>query len=325
MPIYLHLALLTLCVFVLTPAVCAALVCDTPVFDFGTRPDNEGGVSHTFEIYNAGVGTLFIGAVRASCDCLTAELSRKTLASGERMPVDVHFNFGTLSGHQDRALHLLYRRDHAPDATQEILTLSLAGTILPPVLRIPDTLDLGPLVPGTVATGTVHLICGRAGPFALGSVGLDHADARVEYTAGETATNHTLRFLIPVPQRHGDFSGLALATTDVAEQPQLPIRYQGRAAPLIEVRPTVILALRGAPVDACVTVASPHHIAFRVISATATDPRVSLRTEHDAHVSRVYVTSSVAGDALRDTLIRIRTDHPVCRVIEVPIRTATTH
>lgn len=299
---------------------CAALVCEAPVFDFGARPDSDGGVSHTFEICNAGTDEILVEAVRSSCDCLTASLSRHALRPNERTVIDAHFTFGRRSGTQSRTVHVGYRDAGAASAPLRVLTLAFSGFILTPILRVPDVLDLGVVLPGGVATGEVVLLSGRTGPFTVCAVGFDGGRGHAGFLAGHAATNHLVRLAIPVPARSGPFSGSALAATDCDAAPQVALPYRGRAAPLIEARPTAVLARAGAPLDARVVLESAHAVAFRALEATATDARIqAVVQEADGSVR---ITSTADGAALADALIRVRTDHPVCHVIEIPVRAA---
>ncbi len=298
----------------------AALVCEAPVSDFGIRHDTEGGLSHTFEVRNAGDAAVAILAVRSTCDCLTTEMARRTLQPGERVPVDVHFRFGSLAGAQHRVIHLVSRPEGDSSASPQVLSLTLKGTILPPVLRVPDVVDLGVILPGRTVTGTIHLVSGRAGPFALRAVGLRDAAGRADYGAGHTATSHTVRLIVPPPDRFGPFSGLALATTDLDAMPQVPIAYRGRVAPLIEAIPPFIGVSPDQRVDTHVAIFSAHRIPFVAVSVQATDPQLSARLSREGEVWRIHVASEAPGREFADALVRVATDHPQGRFIEIPVR-----
>lgn len=307
-------------------ATCVAeadLVCDAPTFDFGALPDTALGVSHIFEVRNTGTVSVAITAVRTSCDCLAATLAHQTLRPGEGVAVDTHFTFGSEAGPQLRAVHLAYGPETTSESTHaHILSLYLRGTILPPVLRSPNRLDLGCVLPGSVVTGTVNLLSGRSGPFSLRAVALEAGGGRAEYAAGVRGTNHLVRLLIPAPSRTGTFSGVAVASTDLAEMPTVLIFYAGRSAPIFEIRPAALTVRKGAPLHAQVAIISPYGTAFRILSATATDPCVSVTVTQNDTGARLSVTSEARAEDFADALVRLTTDHPVCRMIEIPIRAA---
>ncbi|MDA3926316.1 MAG: DUF1573 domain-containing protein [Kiritimatiellae bacterium] len=297
----------------------AALVCDVPKFDFGCRTSTDGGYSHTFEICNTGAESVEIKALRSSCDCLTAEMERKTLAPHQRAVIDTHLIFEGLSGLQTRVLHLAYCDYKTPGAPLQVLSLSLSGFVLTPVLCEPAILDLGVVLPGCVATGSVRLLSGSAGPFALCAVGLDSTQNIAEYTPRLAATNHVLSLSIHPPARNGIFAGKALVTTSLPECPQLVLSYRGQVAPLIEASPSMIIARAKAALDVHIAFRSMHEIPFRVLSATATDPRIRTVIQVAAGNTTVHVTSLIAGSSLVDELVRVTTDNPVCHVIEIPV------
>lgn len=303
-------------------AAMAALMCDAPRFDFGVRADTDGGFSHTFEVCNTGTATVVVTALRSSCDCLTAEMARKTLVPRECAVIDTHIIFDGLSGAQARVLHLAYRDVKTPAAPVQVLSLTVAGFVLTPVLCEPAILDLGVVLPGDVATGTVQLSSGWAGPFTLQAVGVDSGQGRADYVSGLRATNHAVSLSIHPPSRFGTFAGRALATIDLAECPQVALPYRGQVAPLIEARPSVIAASGKMPLDVHVVFSSAHKIPFRVLSATATDPRIRTAIQDVADGASVHVTSRIEGASLVDALVRVNTDHPVCRVVEIPVRVA---
>lgn len=297
----------------------ALLTCAQPCFDFGTLPASEQSASHTFDVENTSTETVEVLAVSTSCDCLTAELERKTIRPGEALALPVHLMFQGRSGAQRRAVHLVYRTPDAPDGTRT-LTFTVQGTILTPVMRYPDSLDLGVQVPGGTATGTVELAAGQAHAFRIHNVGLDRADARADYQADTASPRHLIHLTLPVPLRIGAFSGFAIATTDLPEMPQVQIPYQGLAAPLIEAQPSVIAARRGVGLDASLTLFSAHRIAFRVTQANATDARIRVTLDPAEERPRIHVTSNALAESLHGAMVRITTDHPICRIIEVPIR-----
>lgn len=66
-------------------------------FDFGHVPQNCK-VTHTFVLKNVGDDTLFINKVQPGCGCTSAPLTKSVLPPGDRVPVDVTFNAGKMSG-----------------------------------------------------------------------------------------------------------------------------------------------------------------------------------------------------------------------------------
>lgn len=62
------------------------------VHDFGTIPENKGGVSHEFEFVNAGNGNLVILDATAQCGCTRPEYTKNPVAPGKKSKIKVTFN-----------------------------------------------------------------------------------------------------------------------------------------------------------------------------------------------------------------------------------------
>lgn len=71
------------------------VVSDT--WDFGFVPQ-DAQVTHRYVLENEGDDTLFIEAVKPTCGCTSAPLTRDRLAPGEKVPVDVTFSSKKVSG-----------------------------------------------------------------------------------------------------------------------------------------------------------------------------------------------------------------------------------
>jgi hypothetical protein len=172
-----------------------------------------------------------------------------------------------------------------------------------------------------VATGEVRLVSGRCGPFELRAVGLENAEARSEYVPGIRGTNHAVRLLIPAPLRSGAFSGLAVASTDLPEAPTVPIPFAGRVAPLVDIRPASLTVRKGIPLNAHVRLSSPYGTPFHILAASATDPRLTVTVSPQCGDSeKLTVTAEAMAEPFHTALVRLKTDHPVCRTIEIPVR-----
>ena len=82
----------------------------------------------------------------------------------------------------------------------------------------------------------------------------------------------------------------------------------------------MIAARRGVGLDASLTLFSAHRIAFRVTQVNATDARIRVTLDPAEERPRIHVTSNALAESLHGAMVRITTDHPICRIIEVPIR-----
>lgn len=304
------------------PSARAALVCETPEYDFGTLPGTRGETMHVFELSNSGTQSLVIASVHSSCDCLTVLPFSRTLEPGQRMPLKTRLTLRDSTGAQLRVLHVAYREASKEQSVQpHILSLRLRVTIQTPIIRIPDRLDLGTVLAGSVVTAQTELVAGRCGPFSVSAVGVPSEGVSADYVPHVAGTNHLIRFSVCVPVRSGAFSGVALIQTDVADQPEVPILFSGASAPHLCVSPSKLRLVKGEPVSIQLFVSSPFEVPFRLLSVTATVPDFAVTFAQDCRGARITFKADKCPDDLRAALLRITTDHPVCRTIEVPIVT----
>jgi len=91
-------------------------------FDFGTVP-NTGPVSHTFQVRNAGQGTLRIDGASTSCGCTTAEIARGELAPGESTGLTVSYDPLAHDSALGEFLRIVYVRSDDPEMPEATLTI----------------------------------------------------------------------------------------------------------------------------------------------------------------------------------------------------------
>lgn len=82
-------------------------------WDFGFMPQNAK-VTHRYYLQNAGDDTLFIEAVKPTCGCTSAPLSRDKLAPGEKVPVDVTFDSKTFNGSLTKHVNVVSSDKESP-------------------------------------------------------------------------------------------------------------------------------------------------------------------------------------------------------------------
>ena len=304
------------------PFANAELVCETPEYDFGTLPGTHGETLHVFELLNSGTQSLVIASVHSSCDCLTVLPFSRTLESGQRMPLKTRLAFRDSTGAQLRTLHVAYREASQEQSVQpQILSLRLRVKIQTTIIRIPDRLKLGTVLAGSVVTAQTEIVAGGRGPFSVSAVGVPSEGVSADYVPDVAGTNHLIRFSFCVPVRSGAFSGVALVQTDAADQPEVPILFSGTSAPHLCVSPSKVRLDKGEPVLIQLLVSSPFGVPFRLLSVTATVPDFAVTFEQDCRGARITLKADKCPDDLRAALLRVTTDHPVCRTIEVPIVT----
>ncbi len=99
----------------------AQLVCKEPVFDFGKRAEGEV-VVHTFVLKNQGDKTVVIAGVDSGCSCLTGASSKRKVAPGEQVAINVRLDLARRTGPQDREIQI-----HTKDPKAKRTTLRMKG------------------------------------------------------------------------------------------------------------------------------------------------------------------------------------------------------
>lgn len=112
-------------------------VVDDPVFNYGTRGDDEI-VEHSFVLRNEGTGVLEIRNVRAGCGCTTTELATDTLAPGEDVAITASTNLRGRQGQQRMAVTVFTN-----DPVQPTIPLRIEGEVLASIMVEPRAVDFG--------------------------------------------------------------------------------------------------------------------------------------------------------------------------------------
>ena len=183
-----HLCLILLCGFV--PAVALAgdpmpTTPQTPLaqrnrgtlsfphdsFDFGYVAQNTK-VSHTYLVKNVGDDTLFINKVHVTCGCTSAPLTKDKVAPGDRVPIDVTFNSGKMSGHVRKTVTI-----YSSDGKQPQTSIEFTATVgaPPPVVMFEPT--------GGVNLSSFSSAASTQGKVAVTNLGTAGANLKVVSTA----------------------------------------------------------------------------------------------------------------------------------------------
>jgi len=103
------------------------LVCDEPVFNFGTV-DQSAVITHVFTVRNVGDLTYEHKYVRASCGCTRGRLVPRRVAPGETAELTVVFTARRRRGPQKKTVRLI-----PLDSAAEIHVFYMEGFVEPPV------------------------------------------------------------------------------------------------------------------------------------------------------------------------------------------------
>jgi len=117
---------LLMCVtgFFLITAVCwAGLVCEEPVFDYGTVSASDT-VVHSFALNNVGSNTVKILKVRKTCGCVATVTSKKDVEPGGTAEIQVSVSMRGRSGDQIKVVYV-----HTDSKETPLLKLVAKGLV----------------------------------------------------------------------------------------------------------------------------------------------------------------------------------------------------
>ena len=112
-----------------------AVVFDKTVHNFGELEELPSGVDHTFRFYNAGLDTLTITNVKASCGCTIPKWTKNPIVPGDSGQVVAHYNSYNRPGAFNKSLKV-----NLSDGTQQ--TLYIQGNVLPRTKTIEEELPV---------------------------------------------------------------------------------------------------------------------------------------------------------------------------------------
>ncbi len=114
-----------LCLLLLSVAASAQprIELDPPSLDFGVLQQHETR-DVTVMIRNAGDQPLEIRDIESTCGCTVPELAVRTVAPGEQVPMEVHFNSKTFQGKQIKYIHV-YSNDPRRSSVEYLVTADI--------------------------------------------------------------------------------------------------------------------------------------------------------------------------------------------------------
>lgn len=205
------------------PVLKPVLVCDEPVYDFGSAV-STGTIEHSYPIRNDGQLTLNISSVRASCGCTVAKLRDEAVPPGGTSAIDVSFNLNGRQGFQTKTITIT-----SDDPDRPSYQLTLKGTVVKPVWATPAALYLGRIASPDARHATFsvesEIPITVSNWHATGAI-----PPSIEYLGaapGSDSRRHDFRISIQPPPAEGPFNGDIRVETDDSRQPLIVIPYTG--------------------------------------------------------------------------------------------------
>lgn len=302
------------------------IVCDRPVYDFGTH-DQGTNVEHVFTLVNVGALPLVIEQVRACCGS-TARLADKIVQPGSGTAVSVSLPLRGRFGPQAKSFYV-----HSNDPQHPYLQLKLVGSVsqsttaLPPAAAhaIPDAIDFG-LVRDDSAVMNLVLIGGPSGVVVrIADITCPARWCRAERKpeTGGTGVEIMIRLVPPLPLGH--ISTQVTVTTDRVGYPQLVIPIVACVFSDCQIVPSEIVLVESdsgsRPVTRCVALRSRSGKPFKICQVAFPDPAITVQIEPMGAVGYRFMLGNVRPIAsLNGKEMTVATDYGTNKTFVIPFR-----
>jgi hypothetical protein len=308
---------LALDLVVVVPATRADLFCEQPVCHAG-QVRNGVPLERRFTLVNRGTEPLEIVDLRSTCGCLTPQLERRTLSSGEMASLLLQVNTLALAeGTQSWRTRVVYREG----VTLKDLELVIVGDVVTEVLVQPSALTL----PADVTGGhEITVTDRRPSPLTIraadtGTPFLRASVTRPERDGGVTVQKVCLEVPADCPAGRHDLVVHLYSDDPVYRELKVPVTVVKR--PRQRVTPTprqvTLEGDRGRPWPArVVRLSAADGTAVEVERADADHPAIHCAWEKDTVSLRVDPTR-LSGDL--QTTVRVRFCKPAGETAEVAV------
>ncbi len=114
-----------------TQALRPHLVCDEPLFDFGSRSNTED-VDHSCSLRNTGNAPVVVSRVRSGCGCTQAQLSQNTIEPGSNAVLNARLTLRGIVGVKRTNIYL-----HTNDPEKPVFQCQISGTAVTEMMVTP--------------------------------------------------------------------------------------------------------------------------------------------------------------------------------------------
>ncbi|MEI6562885.1 MAG: DUF1573 domain-containing protein [bacterium] len=297
----------------------AALWCENPVFDFGTRINTED-LKHAFILDNRGQAPLVVSQVRSGCGCTQATMDRSTIPPGESATLSTRLTLRGVVGAKRTSIYL-----HTSDPLNSIYQLQLTGTALAELDLVPTALHF--VVPMDPTNLTVSLVIRNNTVTPLHPLTLETNApfCRIQLETNVPGRQYTLSASLLSTALTTAFSGMVVIRTDHPTYPRIEIPVSASLIRNLSPYPTE-LVLREIPAgrpqeNRYIILQSSSNQAFKVLGVEAIPPTlpVSLHSQKPCW-ARIKVGPMRPTDSMNGTVIRICTDFPRQPTVDIPVK-----
>ncbi len=326
-----------------TPAAAVAttgkpkIACEQPEFDFGER-SNEEKVEHEFIIKNIGDAKLLIDKVRTTCGCTVAELEKKELEPGESTKVKAIL---TLRGRQGATTKSISVESNDPETP--ILTLTLKGVAIPPILVEPQVVNFGKITEDKPEDKSIEVKANRPNlTFNITNVDLSQLPGfKTEIETIEQGKAYKIKLSATEPIAPGTsfINKRMIIETDIVPQDEsakdpnfvnayqkIQVPVQGRSIGAIEVSPEVITfrANNENPNEKnsqYIRINAGREKEFKITEVIPPTPDIKVEvTERQPSDYLLHVQDIPANSSMKDKEIIVKTTSKSVPEIKIPFR-----
>lgn len=308
--------ILTLALGLSVPCACAQLTCARPVFDFGRVAATTGTVSCTFELRNAGSEPLTVEDANASCGCITAELPRQRLSADAALRLPVVLDVRQRSGMQRKSIHVRYRIGRGE---MQVLTLSLAGTVIPAFQCEPDGLDFGEVAAGSEPSRKIVVRSVTGTQFAIRDAYGFPTQVLARVMTGGNAATHVVRVTLRGLDPQRPLAGYVRLEIDPAAGSALVVNVSATVVRDVAAQPSSIYVNAADALECRLRMVSPTGRPFRITAVSASHPRLRAVLTGPADAPVVLVTAAKPATPLDGHSVRVYTDVASMPWLDVPI------
>ncbi len=293
------------------------LVCDEPVFDFGTRDPSEP-VEHTFLLRNEGTLTLEISRVHASCGCTVANISERSVPPGGESKITSRLSLQGRMGPQHKTITV-----DSNDPAQPQMILAMKGVAGYAVNAQPPQVMQPRVQPGSQPSADIIISGADETPFRITAV--ESTSDRLAATVTPMQENRAYRVTVALkdPLQAGTFSAQVVIQTDHPKRGRIevPVSFVAQRELIVVPREISLPATSAEPLSRFVIVRYADNQSVVLTGVEPPLPGVTLDTQpFGQNGLRIVMNNLVPGADLNGRVLRIhpREGDP----IEVPIRVA---
>jgi len=320
-----------LAAFILVPGLAHAdervgprLVCNEPVYDFGTVR-NDDSIEHTFLLRNEGDRLLVINRVHANCGCTTTRLPQRRIQPGGEIELAARLSLKGRRGKQRKSIYV-----YSNDPKSPRYHLKLVGEIQREIEVRPYRINFIGVAGEPIDEKTVRIISTTDKPFKITSIKTnDVSFCTVSVEQFEKARKYELKVNLTdaVLQTGGNLRGKLAVCTDHSEYAYIEIMVAAFVQKELMVTPHELFlpefSGKGKPLHRSFIVKSPRHKPFEIIGIEMSGIDADEMTEklgagrYRVKLMNLRPAMDMEGKVFR---IRVKNSDGKEQVLDVPIR-----